>query len=43
MNIETFRQLRTQAMRLCSTTADAEDLVQETTLAALQAVRADLP
>ena len=43
MNIETCRHLRTQAARLCRTAADAEDLVQETLLAALQAGRADLP
>ncbi len=43
MNIETCQQLRTQATRLCRTTADADDLVQETLLAALQAGRADLP
>ena len=43
MNIETCRHLRTQAARLCRTAADAEDLAQETLLAALQAGRADLP
>lgn len=43
MTIDTCRHLRTQATRLCRTAADAEDLVQETLLASLQAGRADLP
>lgn len=43
MDIETYRQLHAQAARLSRSTADAEDLVQETLLAALQAGRADGP
>lgn len=43
MDIETYRQLHAQAARLSRSTADTEDLVQETLLAALQAGRADGP
>lgn len=43
MDIDTYRQLHAQAARLSRTTADTEDLVQETLLAALQAGRADGP
>lgn len=43
MDIETYRRLHAQAARLSRSTADAEDLVQETLLAALQAGRADGP
>ncbi|MEP6907930.1 MAG: RNA polymerase sigma factor [Pseudoxanthomonas sp.] len=43
MEIETYRQLQTWATQLSRTSADAEDLVQETLLAALQAGRAELP
>jgi DNA-directed RNA polymerase specialized sigma24 family protein len=41
MDLETYRELRTQARRLARNDADAEDLVQETLLAALKAGRAD--
>ncbi|MET0808028.1 MAG: sigma factor, partial [Pseudoxanthomonas sp.] len=41
MDIKTYRRLHAQAARLSRSTADAEDLVQETLLAALQAGRAD--
>lgn len=40
---DTYRQLRAQALRLCRRAEDAEDLVQETLLAALMAGRSDLP
>ena len=43
MDIETYRQLHAQAARLSRTTADTEDLVQDTLLAALQAGRDDGP
>ena len=38
-----YRQLRAQALRLCRRVEDAEDLVQETLLAACVAGRHDLP
>lgn len=40
---DTCRQLRTQALRLCRRAQDADDLVQDTLLIALQAGRHDLP
>ncbi|MBA3930693.1 MAG: hypothetical protein C0521_14005 [Xanthomonas sp.] len=40
---DTYRQLRAQALRLCRRAQDADDLVQDTLLAALQAGRHDLP
>lgn len=43
MDLDTYRQLRAQALRLCRRAEDAEDLVQETLLAALRAGRHDLP
>lgn len=43
MDLDTYRQLRAQALRLCRRAEDAEDLVQETLLAALRAGRCDLP
>lgn len=43
MNLDTYRQLRAQARRLARNASDAEDLVQETLLAAVVAERADLP
>jgi RNA polymerase sigma-70 factor (ECF subfamily) len=42
MDIETFRQLRRQAAGLARSTADADDLVQDALLAALQAGRSDI-
>ena len=42
MDMKTYRELQAQAARLSRTAADAEDLVQETLLASLQAGRADL-
>lgn len=43
LDLDTYRQLRAQALRLCRRSQDAEDLVQETLLAALMAGRHDLP
>jgi DNA-directed RNA polymerase specialized sigma24 family protein len=43
MDLETYRALHAQARRLAPTDADAEDLVQDTLLAALQAGRSDPP
>lgn len=43
MDLDTYRQLRAQALRLTCRVEEAEDLVQDTLLAALQAHRADLP
>lgn len=43
MDLETYRQLRAQARRATRLPADAEDLVQDTLVAALRAGRADLP
>lgn len=43
MDLDTYRQLRAQALRLTRRVEEAEDLVQDTLLAALQAHRADLP
>ena len=43
MDLDTYRQLRAQALRLTRRVEEAEDLVQDTLLAALQAQRADLP
>jgi RNA polymerase sigma-70 factor (ECF subfamily) len=43
MDLDTYRQLRAQALRLTRRVEEAEDLVQDTLLAALQARRADLP
>ncbi len=43
MDLETYRQLRAQARRLTRDAADAEDLVQDALVAALQAGRADAP
>ncbi|WP_324288193.1 sigma factor [Pseudoxanthomonas sp. SL93] len=43
LDLETYRQLRAQALRLCRRAQDAEDLVQDTLLAALLAGRHDLP
>ncbi|MGN7832078.1 RNA polymerase sigma factor [Pseudoxanthomonas sp. 22568] len=43
MDLETYRELRSQARRLARSAADAEDLVQDTLAAALAAGRADAP
>ncbi len=43
IGLDTYRQLRAQALRLCRRAADAEDLVQDTLVVALQAGRHDLP
>ncbi|MEL1265579.1 sigma-70 family RNA polymerase sigma factor [Pseudoxanthomonas putridarboris] len=43
MDLDTYRQLRAQALRLCRRAEDAEDLVQDTLMAALAAGRCDLP
>ncbi len=43
MDLPTYRDLRQQAQRLTLTTDEAEDLVQDTLLAALQAGRSDAP
>lgn len=43
MDIDTYRALRQQARALTRGAADAEDLVQQTLLAALQAGRSDAP
>lgn len=43
MDLDTYRKLRAQALRLTRRADEAEDLVQDTLLAALQAHRADLP
>lgn len=43
LTLAAYRQLRAQALRLCQRVEDAEDLVQETLLAACVAGRHDLP
>lgn len=43
LTLAAYRQLRAQALRLCRRVEDAEDLVQETLLAACVAGRHDLP
>ncbi|MCL6712041.1 sigma factor [Pseudoxanthomonas sp. z9] len=43
MDLDTYRELRSQARRLARSAADAEDLVQDTLAAALAAGRADAP
>jgi len=43
MDLETYRQLRAQALRLTRRADEAEDLVQDTLLAGLGARRFDLP
>lgn len=43
MDLETYRQLQSQARRLARHAADVEDLVQDTLVAALEADRADAP
>ncbi len=43
MDLDTYRQLQSQARRLARRAADAEDLVQDTLVAALEADRADAP
>lgn len=43
MDLDTFRQLHRQATRLARNASDADDLLQDTLLAALQAGRADMP
>lgn len=43
MDLPTYRQLRRQARRLAQSIEEAEDLVQDTLLAALQAGRSDTP
>ena len=43
MKPDIYRELQAQAARLSRTAADAEDLVQETLIAALQTGRAELP
>lgn len=43
MDIDTYRALRQQARALARSAEDAEDLVQQTLLAALQANRSDAP
>lgn len=43
MDTKTYRELQAQANRLSRTAADADDLVQETLIAALQTGRAELP
>jgi len=43
MDLDTYRQLSSQARRLARSAADAEDLVQDTLVAALEANRADMP
>jgi len=43
VTLAAYRQLRAQALRLCRRVEDAEDLVQETLLAACVAGRHDLP
>lgn len=43
LTFELYRRLRRQALRLCRRPEDADDLVQETLLAAVSAGRHDLP
>lgn len=43
MDLDTYRQLRSQAARLARCDADAADLVQDVLVIALQAGRSDLP
>lgn len=43
MDLDTYRQLRSQAARLTRNDADAGDLVQDVLVIALQAGRSDLP
>lgn len=43
MDLDTYRQLRSQSRRLARSAADAEDLVQDTLVAALEAKRYDAP
>lgn len=43
LSLATYRRLRAQALRLCRRVEDAEDLVQDTLLAACLAGRHDLP
>ncbi len=43
LTLAIYRTLRTQALRLCRRTDEAEDLVQETLLAGMVAGRHDLP
>jgi len=43
LTLDTYRRLRAQALRLCRRADEADDLVQETLLAALAAGRHDLP
>lgn len=43
MDPATYRQLQTRARRLTPTAAEAEDLVQDTLVAALEAGRSDMP
>lgn len=43
LTLDTYRRLRAQALRLCRRADEADDLVQETLLAALSAGRHDLP
>lgn len=43
MDLDTYRQLRAHARRLARTPADADDLVQDVLVEALEAQRMDLP
>ena len=43
MDLETYKRLRRQALRLTRNSSDAEDLVQDALMAGMEADRADLP